>query len=80
MKDDFEVLMGAYRNDFRYKARLVLSAFAENPGMDIANVAQKLGMAEIGVLRAVRALKDVGLLVREGATRGSRWIVKSAGC
>jgi hypothetical protein len=22
------------------------------------------------------AMKDVGLLVREGATRGSRWIVK----
>ena len=58
---------------------MVFSAFVENPGIDIVHVAQKLGLAEISVLRAVRALKDAGLLVREGATRGSKWIVKSVG-
>ena len=73
---DFEVLMGAYRSDFREKARMVFSAFVENSGIGIAHVAQKLGLTEISVLRAVRALKDAGLLVREGATRGSKWIVK----
>ncbi len=72
---DFEVLTGAYRSDFRDKARWVLSVLAEGLGIDIEHVAQKLGPAEISVLRAVRALKDEGLLVREGATRGSKWIV-----
>ena len=76
VNNDFEILMGAYRNDFRSKARMVFSAFVENPGIDIVNVAQKLNMSEISVLRVVRALKEVGLLVREGATKGSKWIVK----
>ena len=73
---DFEVLMGAYRDDFRDNARKVYSAFAENPGIDTVQIAKKLNISENSVWRAVRALKDVGLLVREGATRGSRWIVK----
>ena len=73
---DFEVLMGAYRNDFRDNARRVYSAFAENPGIDTVQIAKKLNISENSVWRAVRALKDVGLLVREGATRGSKWIVK----
>ena len=73
---DFEVLMGAYRNDFRANARRVLAAFSENPEQDTAQIARTLNISENSVWRAVRALKDVGLLVREGATRGSKWIVK----
>ena len=73
---DFEVLMGAYRNDFRANARRVLAAFSENPEQDTAQIARTLNITENSVWRAVRALKDVGLLVREGATRGSKWIVK----
>lgn len=73
---DFEVLMGAYRNDFRANARRVLAAFSENPEQDTAQIAHTLNISENSVWRAVRALKDVGLLVREGATRGSKWIVK----
>ena len=75
---DFEVLMGAYRNDFRDNARRVYYAFAENPEIDFVQMAKKLNISENSIWRAVRALKDVGLLVREGATRGSRWIVKKA--
>ncbi len=30
--------------------------------------------------RAIRAMKEVGLLVREGGDKGGRWIVKKAGC
>ena len=29
--------------------------------------------------RAIRAMKEVGLLVREGGDKGGRWIVKKAG-
>ncbi len=75
---DFEVLMGAYRNDFRDNARRVYYAFAENPEIDFVQMAKKLNISENSIWRAVRALKDVGLLVREGATRGSKWTVKKA--
>ena len=30
--------------------------------------------------RAIRAMKDVGLLAREGGDKGGRWIVKKTGC
>ena len=71
-----EVLLGAYRADFRANARRVLTALAEHPEMDFVGLAKMLNISENSVWRAVRALKDVGLLVREGATRGSKWIVK----
>ena len=73
---DFDVLMGAYRNDFRTNARRVLSALAENPEMDFVRVAQMLNISENSVWRSVRALREVGLLVREGGDKGGRWIVK----
>lgn len=34
-KGDFDILMDAYRNDFRENARKVLSTFAEDPEIDI---------------------------------------------
>ena len=74
---EFKVLMGAYRNDFQESARRVLSVFIDEPGSDIRYVAQKLGISEISVWRAIRAMKAVGLLVREGGDRGGRWLVKS---
>ena len=76
---DFEVLMGAYRSDFRENARKVLYAFAETPEADISSVAKGLGFSAKSVWRAIRAMKEVGLLVREGGDKGGRWIVKKAG-
>lgn len=73
---DFEVLMGAYRNDFRANARRVLAAFSENTEQDTAQIARTLNISENSVWRAVRALREVGLLVREGADKGGKWIVK----
>ena len=79
-KGEFDILMGAYRNDFRENARKVLAAFAEDPEVDIPSVAKRLGFSAISVWRAIRAMKEVGLLVREGGDKGGRWIVKKAGC
>ena len=76
---DFEVLMGAYRSDFRENARKVLYVFAEVPEADISSVAKRLGFSAKSVWRAIRAMKEVGLLVREGGDKGGRWIVKKAG-
>ena len=73
---DFEVLMGAYRSDFRENARKVLYAFAETPEADISSVAKRLGFSAKSVWRSIRAMKEVGLLVREGADKGGKWIVK----
>ena len=77
---DFEVLMGAYRSDFRDNARQVLYAFAETPEADISSVAKGLGFSTKSVWRAIRAMKAVGLLVREGGDKGGRWIVKRDKC
>ena len=73
---DFAVLMGAYRNDFRENARKVLSAIVGDPEIDTAGLTQKLGVSEASVWRAIRAMKEVGLLVREGGDKGGKWIVK----
>ena len=73
---DFEVLMGAYRSDFRENARKVLYAFAEVPEADISSVAKGLGFSVKSVWRAIRAMKEVGLLVREGGDKGGKWVVK----
>ena len=75
---DFEVLMGAYRNDFRDNARRVFSAITDDPGIDTSRLSQTLGISENSVWRAIRAMKAVGLLVREGGDKGGRWIVKKA--
>lgn len=75
-KGEFDILMGAYRNDFRENARKVLAAFAEDPEADIPSVAKRLGFSSISVWRAIRAMKEVGLLVREGGDKGGKWIVK----
>lgn len=75
-KGEFDILMGAYRNDFRENARKVLAAFAEDPEADIPSVAKGLGFSSISVWRAIRAMKEVGLLVREGGDKGGKWIVK----
>ena len=71
VNQDFEVLMGAYRSDFRENARKVPYAFAETPEADISSVAKGLGFSAKSVWRAIRAMKEVGLLVREGGDKGS---------
>ena len=76
---DFEVLMGAYRSDFRENARKVFYAFAEAPEADISSVAKRLGFSAKSVWRAIRAMKEVGLLAREGGDKVGKWIVKKAG-
>lgn len=75
ISSDFEVLMGAYRSDFRETARRVLSVLAKHAEIDFVQLAQMLNISENSVWRAVRALKDVGLLVRQGPNKGGKWVV-----
>jgi biotin operon repressor len=46
-----------------------LVRIGERPGIG-------LGVSAKSVWRAIRAMKEVGLLVREGGDKGDRWIVK----
>ena len=49
----------------------------------LARIADESVMAldgfPVDLLRAIHAMKDVGLLGREGGDKGGRWIVKKAG-
>ena len=42
----------------------------------VQSVAKVLGFSVKSVWRAIRAMKEVGLLVREGGDKGGKWIVK----
>ena len=75
-KSEFEILMGTYRRDFRENAYRVYLALVEDPKTDAMRLSQMLGLSENSVGRAIRAMKDIGLLVREGGDKGGRWIVK----
>ena len=72
---DFDVLMGAYRNDFRDNARKVLSAIADEPEIDTKRLMQRLGISENSVWRAIRAMKEVGIIRRVGPDKGGHWEV-----
>lgn len=76
-KSDFDILMGAYRKDFRENARKVFSAIIDDQGIDTTRLSQELGISENSVWRSIRAMKEIGLLVREGGDKGGRWIVKN---
>lgn len=76
-KSDFDILMGAYRKDFRENARKVFSAIIDDQGIDTTRLSQEFGISENSVWRSIRAMKEIGLLVREGGDKGGRWIVKN---
>ena len=76
-KSDFDILMAAYRKDFRENARKVFSAIIDDQGIDTTRLSQEFGISENSVWRSIRAMKEIGLLVREGGDKGGRWIVKN---
>ena len=61
---------------FQGKRTRVYHAFANDSGMDPKRLSQSLGIWESGIWRAIRAMKEVGLLVRDGGDKGGEWIVK----
>jgi len=44
-----------------------------------SSVAKGLGVSAKSVWRAKRAMKEIGLLVREGGDKSGKWIVRKAG-
>ena len=77
-KPDFEVVMRAYRKDFRRTCASVWECLAADSTLSRRSIAFELKIAESSIQSAMNALQEVGLLKREGYGKGRRWIVKTS--
>ena len=57
------------------KTLLVWRAIRKDPEATIQEIADRLGISRATVDRAVRTLKDQGLVCREGSAKSGRWVV-----
>ena len=76
-KTDFDVIMASYRKDFRETCRRVWMMLLKDSSLTQRQVYQLLKLPYSSVQSAYNALKEVGLLVKEGNTKGCRWIVNT---
>ena len=74
---DFNRLLAANQKDFRGTYKKVWLLLAINPDLPQASIASKLKLPQSSVQSACNALKEIGLLVREGARENGRWVVKT---
>ena len=77
-KPDFEVVMRAYRKDFRRTCASVWECLAADSTLSRRSIAFELKIAESSIQSAMNALQEVGLLKREGYGKGRRWIVMTS--
>lgn len=77
-KPDFEVVMRAYRKDFRMTCASVWECLAADSTLSRRSIAFELKIAESSIQSAMNALQEVGLLKREGYGKGRHWIVKTS--
>ena len=76
---DFDRLLAANRKPFRMTCRAIWLYLANHPQASQSEMAKALKVAVSTAQSACNALKEVGLLVREGATKNGRWIVNVVG-
>ena len=74
---DFNRLLAANRKDFRGTCKKVWQLLAINPDLPQVSIASKLKLPQSSVQSACNALKEIGLLMREGARKNGRWGVKT---
>ena len=74
-KVDFDILMSDARKDFKETCRQVWELLVQNETLLQIEVSERLKIAHSTVKSAYAALKDAGLLIKEGEGRGSKWIV-----
>jgi ATP-dependent DNA helicase RecG len=58
--------------------RVVFIAIKENNQITIEQLTQKIGKTESTIERAIKVLKDKGLLERIGPAKGGHWLVKES--
>ena len=71
---DFDTLLVANRKDFRITCRVIWQTLEANPNLTQMELATALKMPASSVQSACTALKEVGLLKREGARKNGKWI------
>ena len=74
-KVDFDILMPDARKDFKETCRQVWELLVLNETLRQIEVSERLKIAHSTVKSVYAALKDAGLLNKEGEGRGSKWIV-----
>lgn len=64
----------ANKADLSKHERLVLQVISSDPELTAERIGEQIGVSKSSVERALRSLKNKGIIRREGSTRG-RWIV-----
>ena len=71
---DFDTLLAANRKGFRVTCRTIWQTLEANPNLTQMELATALKMPASSVQSACNALKEVGLLKREGARKNGKWV------
>ena len=72
-----EKALSGSRKDLRERAKVIWEHLAENPDLTVRALSLMLRYSLAATQGAINALKECGLLVKIGQTRGSKWIVKT---
>ena len=72
-----EKALSGSRKDLRERAKVIWEHLAENPDLTVRELSLMLKYSLAATQGAINALKECGLLVKIGQTKGSKWIVKT---
>ena len=69
--------MSGSRKDLRERAKVIWENLVENPDLTVRELSLMLRYSLAATQGAINALKECGLLVKIGQTKGSKWVVKT---
>ena len=72
-----ENALSGSRKDLRERAKVIWEHLVKNPDLTVRELSLMLRYSLAATQGAINALKECGLLVKIGQTKGSKWIVKT---
>lgn len=72
-----ENALSGSRKDLRERAKVIWEHLVKNPDLTVRELSLMLKYSLAATQGAINALKECGLLVKIGQTKGSKWIVKT---
>ena len=72
-----ENALSGSRKDLRERAKVIWEHLVKNPNLTVRELSLMLRYSLAATQGAINALKECGLLVKIGQTKGSKWIVKT---
>ena len=72
-----EKALSGSRKDLRERAKVIWENLVKNPDLTVRELSLMLRYSLAATQGAINALKECGLLVKIGQTKGSKWVVKS---